>query len=297
MENTYKTHGVLSSQRRSVINPATDALNIIVGHYGYEQTKPKKEAVSSSDYHTFRLHYIVKGSVFYYLNGTEKKLSNNTCFLLSPQTKSFYKTNPKNPAVIFWVSFSGIDALNLTDIMGFSNSNSALELTSPYKKRLISLMQDNFKMPAEEIIPVVLLKNFLGIVELLAEFSDSQNYNNKIHYKNAYIELAVKFIEENYNKPSLSINDAALYVSVHKNYLSALFKNNLGVTFTQYLTQKRIEQATILLKTTNYSVSDIATMVGYLDQLYFSKIFKKLNNLSPLQYRKQETKLLLPHNN
>lgn len=274
--------------RKAVINPIPEMLNIIVGHYGYEQTEPTKEAVTSSDYHTFRLHFIVKGSVFFCNNGTEKKLKQNSCFLLSPQTESFYKTNPKNPAVIFWVSFSGVDALNLVQNMGFTNTDPTLMLSSPYTKNLLSLFQNTFKPLQEEIISVMLLKNFLGIVEILTENNMLKQITSDKHYKNLYIEQSVKYIADNYNNPELSINDIATHISIHKNYLSSLFKRDMGVTFTQYLMQKRLEQATVLLKNTDYSIANIANMVGYVDPLYFSKLFKKYNNLSPLNYRKKE---------
>lgn len=285
MKNANQKTEISLPQRKSVINPIVDPLNVVVGHYGYEQTKPTKEEVKSSDYHTFRLHFILKGSVFYYNNGTEKLLEQNSCYLLSPQTDSSYKTNPKNPASIFWISFSGIDALALVELMGFSPADGALVFGAPYKKRLFTVLKDSFKALPEELLSVVLLKNFLQIVELLAECNSKQS-DNDVHHRNSYIEQAVKYIQENYSNPSLSINDVSTYISVHRNYLSSLFKRNLGVTFTQYLTQKRMEQAIVLLKNSDYSVAGVAAMVGYTDQFYFSKLFKKYNTVSPSQYRK-----------
>lgn len=63
---------IFYGEKSSVINPSTEPFGVIVGHFGYERTLPTKEVVTSEGYHTFRLHYIVKGSVFYSYNGKEK---------------------------------------------------------------------------------------------------------------------------------------------------------------------------------------------------------------------------------
>lgn len=285
MNDKFQKPIVPRPRRKAVINPVVDALNVVVGHYGYEQTDALKEEVTSVEYHTFRLHFIVSGSVFYRCDGTETLLEENTCYLLSPLTESSYKTNPDDPAVIYWASFSGLDAPSLAELMGFSKTNGYLIFGTTYRNKILAPLKDSFKPIPEEILFVVMQKNFLQIAETLIKFNSIQN--GGAHYRNAYVEQTVKYIEENYHNPSLSINDVSEFISVHKNYLSSLFKRIMGLTFTQYVTQKRMEQAVVLLKNSDYSVAAIAEMLGYSDQLYFSKLFRKYNNMSPLQYRKK----------
>lgn len=281
-------NNILHGEKISAINPSTESFNVIVGHFGYEKTLPTKELITSEEYHTFRLHYVIKGSVLYGFNGQERKVKKNSCFLLSPKSASYYKTNPKDPAIIFWVSYSGLEALRVTELMGFNeNAAGVIVLNAKQGNAMTALMSNALKPTSTNLTDIVLLKNFTGIVELLTT-SEKIETLRKPERKSpsSHIEKALKYIETNYANPYLSIEDVASSIPIHKNYLSLLFKTSLGVTFTQYLTQKRIEQATVLLKSTDYTVSKISNAVGYFDQLYFSKLFKKFNKLSPSAYRK-----------
>lgn len=296
-----KTDNFLSAPRQTAINPSTEALNLVIGHYGYEQTTPDKKTVYSSEYHTFRLHYIFKGSVFYTKNGKEKKLTANTCFMLSPPLDSHYRTNPDDPAILFWISYSGLHATRITNAIGFDEkSNGYIKLKSNYKNRMFSYMRDNFRPIKEDFLPLVLLKNFTKITELLVDSTLMETSKRDISSTDMLIAKAIKYIHTNYTNPYLTITDVAKHVYVHENYLSSIFKEKLGITFTQYVTQQRMEQAVVLLKNTNLPIHTISEMVGYADALYFSKVFKKFNYLSPQQSRKKEKTAKIstpPHRN
>jgi len=84
----------------------------------------------------------------------------------------------------------------------------------------------------------------------------------------------------------LTLNVIAGKLHVNASYLSSQFKKELGVTLTDYITQKRINHAIFLINSSNYSISAIAQQCGIPDVQYFSKIFKKQLNMSPSQYRK-----------
>jgi two-component system response regulator YesN len=68
-------------------------------------------------------------------------------------------------------------------------------------------------------------------------------------------------------------------------YVSSLFKKEIGVTFTKYLTDLRMNQACILLEHSNLSIQDIADRTGYHDYFYFTKLFKKTIHKTPSSFR------------
>ena len=174
--------------------------------------------------------------------------------------------------------------------MGFTeDAEGVIVLNAKQKTVMLSLMSNALKPTSAGLTEIALLKNFTSIVEFLATTGTNETLQKIKQPKmpsSHHIETALKYIEMNYSNPYLSLEDVASAIPIHKNYLSLLFKKSLGVTFTQYLTQKRIEQATVLLKNTDYTISQIANSVGYVDQLYFSKLFKKFNKLPPSEYRK-----------
>ena len=64
------------------------------------------------------------------------------------------------------------------------------------------------------------------------------------------------------------------------------FKQYAGTTPMQYLVERRMANAQVLLETTSYNISEIAALVGYDNPLYFSRIFRKQKGMSPSEYRK-----------
>lgn len=99
------------------------------------------------------------------------------------------------------------------------------------------------------------------------------------------ISEAVHYIHQNYAR-AISLDEVAEFSNVSAAYLSKLFKEELEVGFTEYLTQIRLEESEKLLADTNMSVKDIAAAVGYPDEKYYSKLFKKITGIKPTEYRK-----------
>lgn len=85
---------------------------------------------------------------------------------------------------------------------------------------------------------------------------------------------------------NLSLKEIAHTLSVNASYLSSQFKKEMGITLTEYVTQKRIEQAIFMLNSTTLPISDVAQFCGIPDVQYFSKVFKKQIGKAPSEYRK-----------
>ncbi len=100
------------------------------------------------------------------------------------------------------------------------------------------------------------------------------------------LKLAVDFIDHNYMDEEISLNKAAHVANVSANHFSALFSQNMGQTFTEYLTDLRMNKAKELLRCTAMRSSEIAGEVGYKDAHYFSYLFKKTQGMTPSEYRK-----------
>lgn len=84
----------------------------------------------------------------------------------------------------------------------------------------------------------------------------------------------------------LSLNKAAHVANVSANHFSAIFSQNMGQTFIEYLTELRMNKAKELLRCTSKRSSEIAGEVGYKDAHYFSYLFKKAQGMTPSEYRK-----------
>lgn len=120
------------------------------------------------------------------------------------------------------------------------------------------------------------------LAKVLDRFTESafsiKNVRNKdIIYK------AMNYIRENYDR-DISLDEVASEVGLNPSYFSKLFKEEMNITYTDYLNRVRIESGKRLLNK-DLSLVNIAQTVGFNDQSYFSKVFKKIEGVSPGKWR------------
>jgi two-component system response regulator YesN len=100
------------------------------------------------------------------------------------------------------------------------------------------------------------------------------------------LNKAIDFIDERYAEETISLDKVAQKVNISPNYFSAMFSQEVGQTFVEYLTAKRISEAKRMLLQTELRSSEIAFAVGFRDSHYFSFVFKKVSGCTPSEYRR-----------
>lgn len=101
----------------------------------------------------------------------------------------------------------------------------------------------------------------------------------------AVIRQGLRYIDQHYTRSGLSLGEVAANSQVSANYFSALFRKEMGCTFVDYLTQKRMDRAKELLRDSSQRTGEIALAVGYRDTHYFSALFHKTQGCTPREYR------------
>jgi len=99
------------------------------------------------------------------------------------------------------------------------------------------------------------------------------------------VKQSVAYLHQNYAQP-ITRKDIADAVGVSENYLSHIFRQEMAISPVDYLNRLRIHEAKALLLKTQETVTRIATLVGYNDPAYFSRVFRKLTHRSPQEFRK-----------
>jgi two-component system response regulator YesN len=103
----------------------------------------------------------------------------------------------------------------------------------------------------------------------------------------AVIKQAQEYIDRHYMDPTLSLNRVAVQVNLSPCHFSAVFSQETGKTFKEYLTEIRIKKAKELLRTTTLKAFEICYQIGYNDPHYFSHVFRKNTGLTPKEFRLQ----------
>ncbi|MFC5471407.1 response regulator [Cohnella suwonensis] len=119
----------------------------------------------------------------------------------------------------------------------------------------------------------------LAVAGLLAE--KQQKENNLVH------EIG-KYIQANYHR-DITLQDIANHLFVGREYISRKFKQETGENVSDCIGRTRNEKAKLLLLNPHLKIAQVAEMVGYQDEKYFSKVFKKLTGMTPNEYRKSQS--------
>ncbi|QUH19560.1 response regulator transcription factor [Alkaliphilus sp. B6464] len=136
------------------------------------------------------------------------------------------------------------------------------------------------------------LKNIIikGIVHLQNQPKNMENIgaiNNNEEEYSPIVVLLKNYMDSHYMQENLSLHEVAEKFDISPSYLGKLMKHELGKTFIEYLTEIRIENAKKMLQEENIGIKihEVAQLVGYSSQHYFSRVFKKEVGVSPIEYK------------
>lgn len=113
----------------------------------------------------------------------------------------------------------------------------------------------------------------------------NENSGGLLTVQDNSISAQVKLYLKEYFKDNIHVEDIANALNISYRSLARRFKNETGITISDQLTKMRIDAAKQLLKDSNMPLYDIAAAVGYENEFYFSKMFKKAEGIPPSKYR------------
>lgn len=177
-----------------------------------------------------------------------------------------------NPAAAYYlpVEKSGSMVVHVEGILQFEKS---LDLLKRYCEN--PSLYDEYKVN-------------LAMTAILTTFTDSCAPDRSKAFPD-WLRAALTLIRSDFYE-ELSLDKIAREVNISKYHLSKAIKSYTGKTFTEYLNQTRLEEAKILLLTTDLPVSVIAELAGFQSEPYFITLFKRYNNITPMKFRKGLTR-------
>ena len=125
-----------------------------------------------------------------------------------------------------------------------------------------------------------------GILKIKDAYLKMISRVNEINKYSPMTLLIIKYIEENYYLNDININDISEKLEVTSSYLSKLLKKETGVSFIDYLTNMRIKKAMYIMEDPTIKIYDVAELVGYSNQHYFCRAFKRAVGFSPTEYKR-----------
>ncbi|PKG21744.1 helix-turn-helix domain-containing protein [Niallia nealsonii] len=142
----------------------------------------------------------------------------------------------------------------------------------------------------KEILENLASSLILLIVETFVPRIEYHN-DKSIHKKSCIILNQAKLLIKDNLASSLKLTELAAHLHISSRHLSRLFASELGVSYTEYIQNERIQKAAMLLKTTDLSIKDIAEETGFSNIHYFTRVFHSAMDCSPGRFRTLYTKL------
>jgi AraC-like DNA-binding protein len=267
----------------------------------------------------YELVFIYEGEVIFTIDDVINYLTEGVCILLKPGQIFSARLNPAGTCKYYIIHF------NLPcKVVNTSRDAARMEIRQMISLRDYKEMSDVFELPQLDFKRIylsprlVLGENkeliFSRIEEALDDLNqltissqpliscylcqiliilsritienmdDGMNFHRNGQMPRA-VKEAVFYIHDNYMKP-FSLNDLCAVTKVSVQYLIRAFKNSLHKTPIQYINLFRISRAKDLLKYTSLSIKEISYAVGFETPYYFCRIFKKVTDMTPTVYRK-----------
>jgi len=189
----------------------------------------------------------------------------------------YFCVEPLDTCEYMYIDFSGGRAQSLLSRFGITQTSRAFSgfdgVIPLWHDSLTRASQENIDIASESI--------------LLYTFS---RMSATVSKQNDLIERIVEITEENFNDPALSVSSVAAELSYNYKYISHLFKEKMGMSYSEYLRTLRIKYAVSLFDHGIDSVKNVAFLSGFSDPLYFSTVFKNSVGVTPKEYKNRNTK-------
>ena len=216
--------------------------------------------------------------------GTRHRISAGDCALINCARPYSHESSATHPWSLKWVHFNGLEASFYYDYF-ISRENSYLfrpRSILPFTDVLdqLYLCQQN-KNPLMELTSNKYLTDMITLC-----FTENESLKMGEYTIPDKLKQIHEYISENYSR-KISLEDLADRFFISKFHLSREYKKMYGTTLGNALTNLRLSHAKSMLRFSDDSIDTIALSCGFQDTGYFIKVFKKAENMTPLQYRKK----------
>ena len=232
----------------------------------------------------WQLIYIAAGKGHFILDNKEVVVPAGNMVLYQPKEEQHYFYLGEDRTQAWFVHFTGREVRNILSHYEIPleghiiNTGLSREYEDYFRKMRDELVACRWGY--EEML-VYLFRELLMTMHRRME----ENLPQFSGFASKEIDFAKDYFSEHYNE-DINIEEYALSRHVSTSWFNKSFKSAVGTTPMKFILAIRIRNAQILLETTDYNISDIASMVGYDNPFYFSRLFRKQKGISPAAYRK-----------
>ena len=232
----------------------------------------------------YQLLYIASGKAHFYFDKKDNILTPGMMVIYRPNEPQKYRYSAVDHPDAYWVHFTGSDVENILDSYGIKKDQNIYYIGNLHEYSWI-FRQMIHELQLKALNFEAILNNYLNQIFLLISRQINKNSISS-NFIQDEIEYATNYFNEHYNT-DIVIESYAKQRGISPCWFIKNFKLQTKTTPNQYILSIRLINAQSLLENTSYTVGEIAKLVGYDNQLYFSRIFKNHTGFSPLEFRRR----------
>jgi len=229
--------------------------------------------------------YCVKGSGWCEVAGEHHVIRAGELLVIPPQVAHAYGADEKNPWTIHWFHAQGSLLASYLAELKVSPVRPVVFLgDSP---QVLALFEEVLEVLEHGYTPQQMLHAAHALSHLIAVMIRHRHENWRIQPDSRQkISRTLAYMKQHLEQP-LQLDALAALANLSRSRYSALFKEQTGFAPMDYFNRLRMHRACQLLDTTDLSVKDIASRLGYHDPLYFSRVFRSITDSPPVEYRQK----------
>lgn len=232
----------------------------------------------------YQLLYIASGRAHFLMDGKDEIVTEGHMVLYRPGEPQKYVYYCQDHTEVYWVHFTGSCVEDILRSYGFSDALKVIYCGSgwEYQNYFLNMIQE-LQMCNDDYEEMLEMQLRQLLIKIHRYLSTEKKLNSSLIAEE--IKIATAYFSEKYNQ-NISIEEYAASRHMSTCWFIRNFKQYIGSTPMQYILSIRISNAMNLLENTEYNITEISSIVGYDNPLYFSRIFKKQKGVSPSDYRK-----------
>lgn len=217
----------------------------------------------------YRMLLVIEGEGNITIDMQTLPLNKGTLLFGFKDEEIFITSNKK--CKYMYIDFDGLRAEELLKRFNINKNNRCFfgfdGIIPFWEESLSRALENTIDLAAESVV-------IYSFSRLIVDTSQHNNVINKI----------LQFTDEQFNNNDLSVSVIADELGYNSKYISHLFKEKMGISYSEYLRCFRVKYATSLFDNGIDSVKNVALLSGFSDPLYFSTVFKKIMGVSPKEY-------------
>ena len=201
--------------------------------------------------------------------------------VIPPGVSHSYGAEQDDPWTLWWLHLAGEDLAELLGTAQMTGQQPVRTLSDSF--RIVALIEEIVTSIGRDSSNASLLAASGAAWHLMALLSADPHARGS---RMDIIDQAKEYLR-NHLDSRISVEELAVIASLSVSHFAALFRQHVGMPALQYQTQLRMARARELLDTSDLPVRAVAEHVGYVDAFYFSRQFKSIHRVTPMQYRRQ----------